>query len=100
MKVYNISFQIEAPLEFQWLAWMKDNFIPLVLASKKFTDHKLYQIKVPQDQSPTYTLQLYCDNEELWQAYQALQANEHLKEVSLHWGDKCFYFCTEMQIVN
>ncbi len=100
MKVYNISFQIEAAQEFQWLEWMKNNFIPLVMASQKFSDNKFYQIKVQEDQSPTYTLQLYCDNLKLWQAYQELQAIEHLKEIQHTWGNQCYYFCTEMQIVN
>jgi hypothetical protein len=100
MKVYNISFQIDPALEFQWLEWMKNNFIPSLMSSQSFSDHKLYQIEVQADQSPTYTLQLYCDNMELWQAYQELQANDHLKEVQHAWGEKCYYFCTEMQIVN
>lgn len=100
MKVYNISFQIDPVVEFQWLEWMKNNFIPSLMSSKSFTENKFYQIKVNADQSPTYTLQLYCDNIELWQAYQELQANDHLKEVQHAWGEKCYYFCTEMQIVN
>jgi hypothetical protein len=100
MKVYNISFQIDHALEIQWLEWMKNNFIPKVMASQNFIENKFYQIKVNADQSPTYTLQLYCDNMELWQAYQELQATDHLKEVQHTWGEKCYYFCTEMQIVN
>jgi hypothetical protein len=100
MQVYNISFQIDPSLEFQWLEWMKNNFIPKVMASQNFNENKLYQIKVNADQAPTYTLQLYCDNIELWQAYQELQATAHLLEVQHTWGEKCYYFCTEMQIVN
>jgi hypothetical protein len=100
MQVYNISFQIDPSLEFQWLEWMKNNFIPKVMASQNFKENKLYQIKVNADQAPTYTLQLYCDNIELWQAYQELQATDHLQEVQHTWGEKCYYFCTEMQIVN
>jgi hypothetical protein len=100
MKVYNISFQIDPALEFQWLEWMKNNFIPQTLACQSFSDHKLYQIEVQADQSPTYTLQLYCDNIELWQSYQQLHASTHLQDIALTWGEKCYYFCTEMQIVN
>jgi hypothetical protein len=100
MKVYNISFQIDPVVEFQWLEWMKNIFIPSLMSNQSFIENKFYQIKVTADQSPTYTLQLYCDNMELWQAYQELQANEHLKDVQHTWGEKCYYFCTEMQIVN
>ncbi|MCX6204587.1 MAG: DUF4286 family protein [Bacteroidetes bacterium] len=100
MQVYNISFQIEPSLEFQWLEWIKNTFVPSVMKSQCFTEHKLYQISVQADQSPTYTLQLYCANMELWQSYQQLHASAHLKEVQLTWGEKCYYFCTEMQIVN
>ena len=100
MKVYNISFQIDPALEFQWLEWMKNIFIPSLMSSQSFTENKFYQIKVNADQSPTYTLQLYCDKIELWQSYQELHASTHLQDIALTWGEKCYYFCTEMQIVN
>ena len=100
MKVYNISFQIDPALEFQWLEWMKNNFIHSLMSSQSFTENKFYQIKVNADQSPTYTLQLYCDKIELWQSYQQLHASTHLQDIALTWGEKCYYFCTEMQIVN
>jgi hypothetical protein len=100
MKVYNISFQIDTALELQWLEWLKNNLIPTIVATQSFSDHKLYQIEVEANQSPTYTLQLYCDQMELWQAYQELHAANHLKEIQVTWGEKCYYFCTEMQIVN
>jgi len=38
MKVYNISFQIDPALEFQWLEWMKKNFIPTLMSSQSFTE--------------------------------------------------------------
>ena len=100
MIIYNVTVNIDDSVHDEWLEWMKNNFIPSLMSSQSFTENKFYQVKVNADQSPTYTLQLYCDNIELWQAYQELQANDHLKEVQHAWGEKCYYFCTEMQIVN
>ena len=100
MQVYNISFQINESVELLWKEWMKENFIPMIQATGYFEEIKWYQLSVNSDQEPTYTIQLFTPHPDQLQAYLTLHANKHLEEVQLHWGDKCYYFCTQMQIVN
>jgi hypothetical protein len=100
MQVYNISFQIKEAFELPWKEWMKQTFIPMIDATSCFDEIKWYQLTVNPDQEPTYTMQLFTPHPDQLQAYLALHANKHLEEVQLHWGEKCFYFCTQMQIVN
>ena len=44
MHVFNISFQIAPTLQAQWLEWMKSKFIPMVVATNCFEDHKFYEL--------------------------------------------------------
>jgi hypothetical protein len=100
MQVYNISFQINEAVELMWKEWMKENFIPMIQATGCFEEIKWYQLTVNADQEPTYTMQLFTPHQEQLQAYHALHATHHLEQLRLNWGEKCFYFCTQMQIVN
>ena len=100
MQVYNISFQINEAVELIWKEWMKENFIPMIQATRCFEEIKWYQLTVSSDQEPTYTMQLFTPQQDQLQAYHELHATAHLKEVQQAWGEKCFYFCTQMQIVN
>jgi len=60
MQVCNISFQLNPTIQSQWLMWMKTNFIVELMGTGCFIDHKFYQLEVPEDQNPTFTLQLYA----------------------------------------
>ncbi|MEI7589380.1 MAG: DUF4286 family protein [Chitinophagia bacterium] len=100
MQVYNISFQVNESVESAWKAWMKETFIPMIQATACFEEIKWYQLSVNSDQEPTYTMQLFTPQQDQLQAYHELHATAHLKEVQQAWGEKCFYFCTQMQIVN
>jgi hypothetical protein len=100
MQVYNISFQIAPTLELQWLEWMKEKFIPLILSTTCFEENKLYQLEVDATQAPTYTLQLFTSQVVALDEYLQKHDAPILQELSATWGDQCFYFATKMKIVN
>ena len=100
MQVYNISFQINESVENSWKEWMKQTFIPMIESTQCFEAIKWYQLMVNTDQDPTYTIQLFTPHQEQLQAYHELHAKRHLEEIQQVWAEKCFYFCTQMQIVN
>ena len=100
MRVYNISFQINELVELSWKKWMKQTFIPMIESTKCFEEIKWYQLILTSNQEPTYTIQLFTPHLDQLQAYHELYATRHLEEVKQIWAEKCFYFCTQMQIVN
>ena len=59
MFVSNISFQVDPSIEFAWLNWVKQSFIPSCLNTACFVEHQLYQLDLAADQPPTFTLQLF-----------------------------------------
>jgi hypothetical protein len=100
MQVYNISFQIAPTLQGQWLSWMKNKFIPLIMATDCFNNHQFYEIDITEDQAPTYTLQLYTAQPEKLTQYQETLSSPIMDELLNTWGDQCFHFITTMRIVN
>jgi hypothetical protein len=100
MQVYNISFQIAPSLQAQWLDWMKNKFIPMVVGTGCFDQHQFYAIDIAEDQAPTYTLQLFTAIPEKLLAYQENLSKPIFQELQAAWGDQCFHFITTMQIVN
>ena len=100
MQVYNISFQISPSLETQWLEWMKNKFIPMIVATACFEQHHFYEIDITEDQAPTYTLQLFTAHPNQLLAYQENLSSPILQELLATWGDQCFHFITTMRIVN
>ncbi len=100
MRVLNISFQIAPTLQEQWLEWMKNKFIPMIIATECFHHHQFYQLDITSDQAPTYTLQLFSESPEKLVQYQEKSAPALMDELLTTWGDQCFNFITTMQIVN
>lgn len=100
MHVCNISFQLNPTIESQWLDWMKTDFIVGIKATACFHDNKFYQIEVPADQYPTYTLQLFAESKEYMNKYQTQFADSLIQQLNNKWGEQCLYFSTNMQIVN
>jgi len=100
MYVYNISFQIEPAQQAQWEQWMKSKFIPMIASTLCFVENKFYEINVTEDQPPTYTLQLFSENEAKIQKYQNTLSSEIMDELQSTWGNQCFHFITTMKIVN
>jgi hypothetical protein len=100
MHVCNISFQLNPSIAPLWLLWMKTDFIPSIKETACFNDNKLYQIDVPEDQYPTYTLQLFAESKEHMNKYQTQFADTFILQLNNKWGEQCLYFTTNMQIVN
>jgi hypothetical protein len=100
MHVLNISFQIAPTLQAPWLEWMKSKFIPIIISTDCFEEHKFYELIVDEDQAPTYTLQLFAANQDLLVQFKDTLSPTLLEELSSTWGDQCFHFITNMKIVN
>jgi len=100
MQVCNISFQLNPAIEPTWLVWMQTNFIVELMGTGCFIDHKFYRLEVPEDQYPTYTLQLYAVDKTQLSKYHTQFADIIILQLNNKWGEQCLYFSTNMQIVN
>jgi hypothetical protein len=100
MHVQNISFQINPEVELQWIEWMKNKFIPLLKSTNCFLETPFYQLKISEDQAPTYTLQLFALSLDKLTQFDLEHSPLVMEELQTSWGNQCFHFITNMQIVN
>jgi hypothetical protein len=63
MLLYNITFGIDQAIEQEWIAWIKDNHIPYVMATGLFVEWKMYKVLHDQeDGTISYSIQYFAKN--------------------------------------
>jgi hypothetical protein len=62
MFLYNVTVGIDKEIEKEWVLWIKQNYIPAVIATGFFKESKLYRIVTHDDEtSVSYCIQLFSD---------------------------------------
>lgn len=62
MFLYNVTIGIDQDVEEEWLAWMKEEHIPDVLATGKFVTYKMYKVLHDNnDGSVSYSVQYFAE---------------------------------------
>jgi len=99
MIIYNVTVNIEDDVHDEWLAWMKQNHIPDVLATGKFTDARICKLLVDEQQGTTYTVQYTCDSMDDYNDYQSNHAPRLQKEHLNKFEGKFVAFRSIMKVV-
>jgi hypothetical protein len=61
MLLYNITIGIDAEIEQEWIAWIKENHIPYVMATGLFIESKMYKVLHDQeDGTISYSIQYFA----------------------------------------
>ena len=101
MIVYNITIKVGWQIHEQWLAWMRGEHIPAMLATGQFDSCKLYRL-MDQDETegPTFVAQYATTSIDRYEKYiigfsQLLQAEGRSK-----WGDQFIAFRTLMSLLD
>jgi len=100
MYIYNVTVNLAAEIQNEWLQWMKEKHIPDVMKTNCFTSSRILKVLFVNDEGHTYSVQ-YTFKEmadiELYQKTfaQALQA-EHKEK----FGDKYTAFRTLLEMVD
>ncbi|MBP6398651.1 MAG: DUF4286 family protein [Saprospiraceae bacterium] len=69
--LYNVTIIIDHSVHDQWVEWMKNEHIPDVMATGKFTSWKM--LRIVEDHNPdgiTYAIQYQAPDMETYLAYQ------------------------------
>jgi len=62
MLLYNITIGVDKEIELEWLAWMKQFYIPAVMQTNLFTDYKIYKILTHDDEATvSYSIQYFSE---------------------------------------
>ena len=101
MYIYNVTSNIDESIHDEWLAWMKQDHIPQVLATGKFEKATLTRVLVEEDMGGvTYSVQYRTGSREALDAYYKDDAPKLRSDLPKKFIDKVLFFRTELQIIN
>lgn len=64
MIIYSVTYAIEDQLEFEWVNFMKDSFIPNVMDSGYFEEYIFTKVLAQEGTDTAYNIQYQCFNHE------------------------------------
>ena len=73
MILYNVTIILEESAEQEWLAWMKDEHIPEVMATNCFVSNRMLKVLDSPNEGVTYCMQYIADTPVAYETYK----NEH-----------------------
>lgn len=100
MYIYNVTTNIQEDVHDKWLDWMKNEHIPEMLETGKFSKALMSRVMVKEEMGGlTYSVQYTTESKEMLQSYYEEDA------VKLRAGSKAFEgkfvaFRTEMEVVE
>lgn len=100
MHIYNVTLNIEENVHDEWLKWMKEEYIPAMLSTGKFTQALMSKVLVDEETGGiTYSVQYQTPNmRTLQQYYREDQARMHQKLAK--YKGKVVFFSTEMKVIE
>ncbi len=100
MYIYNVTVNIASIAEKEWLRWMQEKHIPEVLNTGKFSEAKMSQVMVAEEDGVTYSIQYTTDSKETLERYYAEDAEQLRQEGLQLFGDKLLAFRTELKVIK
>ena len=69
MVLYSVTIVIQADIEAEWVAWMKQIHVPDVLRTGCFSECRFHKVLATADEEVTYVLQYRCPSLEEYYRY-------------------------------
>jgi len=100
MYIYNVTINIEEAIHAIWLQWMKNDHIPAMLATKKFSKALMTRVLVEEEMGGiTYSIQYSTDSKKTLQQYYEEDAGR-IETTPSDFTGKFVAFRTELEIVS
>ncbi|SHJ66756.1 DUF4286 family protein [Aquimarina spongiae] len=100
MYIYNVTINIDETVHNEWVDWMKNEHIPDMLATGKFTKALMTKVLVQEEMGGiTYSVQYTTNSKETLQQYYNEDA-DRLRAESQRFAGKFVAFRTELEIVS
>lgn len=101
MYIYNVTTLVAWQVHTDWLAWVRQSYIPQVLATGCFTHHRMVQLlDTDEAEGPTYAIQFFADGEAQYQNYLRKLAPGIRQQAIQRWGESCISFHSGMKVVH
>jgi hypothetical protein len=100
MILYNVTVSVDKPYEMEWLTYIKEEYIPKVMATGRFVDSKVYKLVNAEDEGATYSLQYFAQNIMDLETYLAVEGPAIIQEHYDRYKDKHVAFRTVLEEVD
>jgi Domain of unknown function (DUF4286) len=101
MLIYNVTIKVSHSIQEEWLAWLKEEHIPEVIATGCFTQATILRLlEVDESDGPTYAIQYFAESKALYNRYIEKFAAGMRQKSFDKWADKFIAFRSVMQVVN
>lgn len=100
MYIYNVTINVIEEAHDEWVKWMKDEHIPDMLSTGKFSKALMTRVLVQEEMGGiTYSVQYTTESKEMLNRYYEEDADS-LRKKSTKFKDQFVAFRTELQIVS
>jgi len=100
MIIYNVTINVNEAIHVEWLSWMKNEHIPQMLATGKFTNALMTKVLVEEPMGGvTYSVQYKAESKEVLEKYYQ-EDEEKLRETSKRFKDHVVFFKTELEVIT
>ncbi len=100
MLLYNITIILEEAAEGEWLTWMQDVHIPMVMNTGSFVSNRLLKVLDSPNEGVTYCAQYVANNLEDYEHYKLAYAPALQEELEVRFKDRHVSFRTLMEYVD
>ena len=101
MIIYNVTTMVSHAVHDQWLAWMKEEHLPEIMATGLFERNQFMRLMdVDEQQGITYAVQFFASTIENYDSYISNHAPALRLKGTEKWGDQVVGFRTLMKIVH
>ncbi|MEP1094539.1 MAG: DUF4286 family protein [Cyclobacteriaceae bacterium] len=101
MILYNVTVNIDADVEQEWIMWMKETHIPEVMQTGFFTEHRMMKMlsEAEDETGTTYAIQYMADSLDQLETYLNTVATKLQKASIIKYGTKMAAFRTVLEEV-
>ena len=100
MIIYNVTINVQEDIHDEWVKWMKEEHIPAMLNTRKFTKALMTKVLVKEPMGGvTYSVQYTAENKKILDRYYAEDA-EDLRSSSSVFEGKFVAFRTELEVIT
>jgi hypothetical protein len=101
MIVYNVTINVHDEVANDWLKWMKEIHIPMVMATGIFTSHAIFKLLTRQEDEDgtTFCIQYFCHTLEEYEKYKSDFAPALQEETTKKFAGKFHAFRSIMESV-
>ena len=100
MYIYNVTTQVKEFIQVEWLEWMRNDFIPEMIATELFSYYRIVKIlDIDESDGPTYAIQYFTDSRAKYDQFVQLYSNKFSQKAIEKWKDKIFSFRSLMEVI-